>query len=157
MANIRLKNKREERRFNSYLKKANDEITQWINANITEELKQKCANIQSRLLEWFRKHKRPESTKVQTFLNALKEKYLEESYPRVKFILEIGNPLEFGYAAHFNIYLSFNNYWNRFVIMGNKRPTLLGKPYILNIEPTEEEIEIAVETKAIKDGNFEEI
>ena len=156
MANIRLKNKREERRFNPYLKKANDEITRWINANITEELKQKCANIQSRLLEWFRTHKHPESTKVQVFLNALKEKYLE-AYPQVKFILEIGKPIEFGYATHYNIYLSFNNYWNRFVIMGNKRPMLLGKPYILNIEPTDEEITIAVETKAIKDGNFEEI
>lgn len=157
MANIRLKNKREEHQLNSYLRKANDEITRWINENITEELKQKCATIQNHLLEWFRTHKRPESTKVQMFLNALKEKYLEESYPQVKFILEIGNPIELGHVTHFNIYLSFNNYWNRFVIMGNKHPHLIGKKYILNIEPTDDEINIAVETKAIKDGNFEEI
>lgn len=154
---IRLKNhKANEARYIEAEKNAYDTIVSWLNTNITEESKSKCKIVQSKLLDFFKTHKKPTSTKVQTLLKALKAKYLSSSYPTIKFTTDIATSIFDEKALLFNIYLNFNGYYSRQVIRDNHFPSIDGKPEILDIEITKSELNIAVEQKAIKDGGFEE-
>lgn len=135
-----------------------DTFVTWINLNINEQVKSKAKIIQSLLLDYFKEHKKPTFTQVQTFCNSLKSQYLPNtSYNDISIVIVKVNSLDNDKTFYFDIFIDFNGIYQRQLIQSNCMPNNDGKPIILDIEITDDELDERIKQQAIIDGDFEEI
>jgi len=139
-------------------KTAYDTFTTWLKENINEQVKSKCKIIQSWLLEFFKLNKKPTFSQVQTYCNNLKSQYLpNSSYEDMNIVITKVNSLDNDKTFYFDIFIDFNGIYQRQLIQSNCMPNKDGKPIILDIEITDDELDERIKQQAIIDGEFEEI
>lgn len=153
---MRIKNQKANYKRYVELEKQNyDKIVNWLKTNVTEESKSKAKIIQSKLLDFFTKVKKPTVVQTNNLLNLLKVKYLQ-SYD-ITFYTDYVNSLDDDETLFFDIYLNMGGYYMRQLIQHNCLPNIFGKKIILDLEVTDEEISMAVRERTITEGGFEEI
>lgn len=153
---MRIKNQKANYKRYVELEKQNyDKIVNWLKTNVTEESKSKAKIIQSKLLDFFTKVKKPTVVQTNNLLNLLKVKYLQ-GYD-ITFYTDYVNSLDDDETLFFDIYLNMGGYYMRQLIQHNCLPNIFGKKIILDLEVTDEEISMAVRERTIIEGGFEEI
>lgn len=157
LAEMRIKNqKANEEKYKELEVKAYDSLVEWYRKNVDEVLKSKFKIMQDALLEFFRKCKKPSSTQVLELIGGLRQKYISK-YPDIHLCIKYTNSIDDDNAIFFTVYAVFNEFYTRYLIQENRHPNIDGKPVILDIEITDDEISEYVRAKALADGNFEEI
>ena len=153
---MRIKNEKANREQYLAIEKANyDKLAKWYKDTMSEVLKSKCKIIQTKLLDFFAKKKKPTNEEVNEIVTEV-TKYLK-SYHDIKIDIDIVNSLDFDKTMFFSIYIDFNGFYRRCLIQENCHPNIDKKPVILDIEITPGEISEYVKNETIKVGNFEEI
>lgn len=154
---MRIKNQTAEKsRYIEIEKKTYNKIVSWIKNNVDESLKSKAKIIQAKLFDFFKKEKRPTTTKVVSFLNLLKTKYLS-SYNTVNIRFNVINSIDNQETLFFNVFLDFNGIYTRPLIERNILPNIDGKTILLNIEIKDEELSEVIKKRTIEEGDFEEL
>ena len=145
---MRIKNQKANYKRYVELEKQNyDKIVNWLKTNVTEESKSKAKIIQSKLLDFFTKVKKPTVVQTNNLLNLLKVKYLQ-GYD-ITFYTDYVNSLDDDETLFFDIYLNMGGYYMRQLIQHNCLPNIFGKKIILDLEVTDEEISMAVRERTI--------
>lgn len=160
---MRLKNQKAEHdRYVAMEKQVYNTIVTWIKGHINEQTKSKMKIIQGKLLDFFKQNSKPTSIQVLALLTTLKNQYLPNGltnnpYDDISLLLQIINTLDNDTTLYFDIYVDFNGIYRRRLIQSNQYPNIDGKPQILDIEITKDELADKVKEIAITEGGFEEI
>lgn len=154
---MRIKNqKANAKKYKAIEQAVYNELILWLRNNLDETLKSKSKIIQDKLLLFFDRNQRPQTTQVTEFCSELLNKYLL-LYPDVKLLVGITNSLDDDKCLFFDIYLKLGKYYERLLIQQNRHPNIDGKDVILDIEITQSEIDDYCRTTALVEGNFEEV